>query len=138
MPAWTASQIQALAGAQLRPGEQVLTIGFGENGPGDLLCGMLARTLERLSLVQTWRLVFTDQRILVLRRSTRHGQTRTAVRAFSYNALHDLMLARGRLRGRLAFTAAGQRWNFALPRPANDVSAIADALQGGGALLRAV
>jgi hypothetical protein len=122
----------------LQPGERVLAVGFGEVGPGAMLCGLLARALERFSLVTAWRLVFTDQRVIVLRAWNRGLWRGRGIHTYTYTALQDLRLARGRLRGRLAFTAAGQRWSFVLPRLKNDVSAIADALQGGGALLWAV
>lgn len=128
---------QWLAG-YLQPDERVLAVGFGEIGPGGALCGLLAGVLERLSLVTAWRLVFTDQRVIVLRawgHALRRGR---GVHAYTYTAIQDLRLARGRLRGQLAFTAAGRRWSFVLPRLQNDVNAIADALQGGGALLWAV
>jgi hypothetical protein len=131
-------RLRALVAPHLLPGEAVLAVGFGEVGPGGALCGLLVGLLERLSLVTAWRLVFTDRRVIALRAWNRSAGGGRGVYSFTYSGIHDLRLARGRLRGRLAFTAAGRRWSFVLPRLANDVSAIADALQGGGALLQAV
>jgi hypothetical protein len=136
--AWDQAQMQERMAAFLQPGERVLAVGLGEVGPGGALCGLLASVLERFSLVTVWRLVFTDQRVIVLRAWKGKLWRGRGVHAYTYAAIYDLRLARGRLRGRLDFTAAGRRWTFVLPRVKNDVSAIADALQGGGALLWAV
>jgi hypothetical protein len=130
--------VRELVTPYLQPGEPVLAVGFGEVGPGGLLCGLLAGVLERLSLVSVWRLVFTDRRVIALRVWSPRTGAGGGLYSFAYAAMKDLRLARGHLRGRLAFTSAGRRWSFVLPRPANDVTAIADALQGGGVLLWAV
>src|SRR5581483_2955579 len=98
MKGWEQARMQARLSAYLRPGERVLAVGFGEIGPGGALCGLLAGVLERLALVSAWRLVFTDQRVIVLRGRNRKLWRGRGVHAYAYSAIADLRLARGRLR----------------------------------------
>lgn len=125
---------QAMDGAVVRhlfEGERVLAVGRGELTHAPQLRRVAARTLMRLTRTAPVRLIFTDRRVLLVH------VARAAVWSFDYEALRDLDFDRGRLAARLSFIVAGRPWRFSLPRGTNDIAAIVDALQGGGALLRA-